>query len=502
MALAVSAGSGGIPSASAAVTTTSTSPVSKALDYLVSCQRPDGGFAEKGATASDDKLTAWTIIALSSAGQDPNAWKVSGHSPVEFLRSQSAKWSSVTDWSRTTLAVLASGEDPRSFGGVNLVAKIVDERNDHGAAGDSFGPDINTHVWALIALQATGEETGRGVSWLLSEQNQDSGWGSAPDVASSDPINTAIALQALIACGQNNASLGVTRGIAYLDWAQKTDAGFGEANSTAWAIQALNAAGVSPSDSAWKKGSATPVSTLNSLVRTDGSIGYAASKNPLLTMVQAIPALSSKPFPVALRGWRAGAAFRGAPVVSLVTPAVAASKSTVVRLSLSDAGTGINTGTLKVEVDGKSAEAKLSGSSVSVGPVSVSKGSHRITVSVADHAGNAIDKQEFKFQASTTAVSASAVSAGTAATFPSQPTTRTGTFKFPGPKSNDPVLSSSTTKEPEATRTIRASKRPAEPEKKPSPIIPLAIGATTALAVVTSGTWMFVRRRKKPSPAE
>jgi prenyltransferase beta subunit len=99
----------------------------------------------------------------------------------------------------------------------------------------------------------------------------------------------------------------VARAVAYLRRAQNPDGGFpeqpgGESNaqSTAWAVQGLDAAAVNVS--AFKRaGSRSPLGYLQSLVAPNGSVRYSrtSAQAPVWVTAQALTALAGKPFPVA-----------------------------------------------------------------------------------------------------------------------------------------------------------------------------------------------------------
>jgi hypothetical protein len=91
----------------------------------------------------------------------------------------------------------------------------------------------------------------------------------------------------------------IDRGVAFLRRHQNADGGFeltldrgSDAQSTAWAIQALLAAGRSPGQAAFRY--------LARLRRTDGSYRYNARyvTTPLWVTAQVLPALARKPFPL------------------------------------------------------------------------------------------------------------------------------------------------------------------------------------------------------------
>ena len=385
----------------------------KALDYLHARQNSDGGFAEKGA-ASSDALTAWTMVAIASAGEDCSAWKPASASPADYLSHQSAKWKTTADYARTVLAVVAAGKDPRSFAGVDLVARLRADARDHGDAGDQLGPYVNSHVWAMIALKAAGQApTAREVKWLLSEQNTDGGWGWAPGLAS-DTNDTAAAMQALAAAGQSVNSPAVTAAVTYLRSRQLKDGGFAysgtaasDANSTAWVVQGLLAAGQSPSS--WSKSAHTPLSWLTKNQAADGSERYSATanSNALLVTVQAIPALRGKSLPVA-PPQSPVAPPSWLPSVAPVWPArgatVSWSATSTLRFSVSDgAGVGVSPSAVTVRVDGVGVKPVVSGAQATVRLASVSSGAHTIKLVATDRAGNSSTVADWRFTVASSA---------------------------------------------------------------------------------------------------
>jgi hypothetical protein len=395
----------------------------KALDYLHARQNSDGGFAEKGA-ASSDALTAWTMVAIASAGEDCSAWKQGSASPVDYLSHQSAKWKTTADYARTVLAVAAASKDPRSFAGIDLVARLRADARDHGDAGDQLGPYVNSHVWAMIALKAAGQTpTAREVKWLLGEQNSDGGWGWAPGIAS-DTNDTAAAMQALAAAGQSASSSAMIAAVAYLRSRQLKDGGFAysgtgasDANSTAWVVQGLLAAGKSPAS--WSKSGGDPLSWLTKNQTADGSERYSAtaSSNALLVTVQAIPASRGKSFPVAppqspvvSPSWL--------PSVAPEWPArgatVSWSTTSTLRFRVSDGvGVGVSPNAVTVRVDGVVVKPVVSGAQATVRLASVSPGAHAIKLVATDRAGNSSTVADWHFTvASSAAASASPSIAG------------------------------------------------------------------------------------------
>ena len=275
--------------------------VEKALEYLKGRQQTDGGFAEPGRDSSD-QLTGWVVCAIAAAGEDPNSWRVTGKSPLDYLSSHAGDWTTLGDLERSCLAVCSAGADPRSFGGRNLVAEISAQIKGDGHLGDM----INDHCWGLIALAAAGEPIPEGCrNWLVSMQNIDGGFSFAPESAS-DPDDTGAAIQALIAAGESPGGNAMERATFFLRFCQSSDGGFcwqsnsSNVASTAWAVQGLSAAGEDPDSTAWSKSGKTPLDFLRDMQQADGHIRYsdASDANPAWMTAEAVPALLKKPFPL------------------------------------------------------------------------------------------------------------------------------------------------------------------------------------------------------------
>jgi hypothetical protein len=115
--------------------------------------------------------------------------------------------------------------------------------------------------------------------------------------------DTGAALQAIAAAGRRSSRV-VTRAIAYLRKAQHSDGGFGQmavgdsnAQSTAFAVQGLVAAGRNPRK--WKR-TRTPIEYLKSLQAADGSVrdSRTSSQTPVWVTAQALNALEAKAYPL------------------------------------------------------------------------------------------------------------------------------------------------------------------------------------------------------------
>jgi len=226
--------------------------VADAQEYLRSCQRDNGGFAEEGRETNPG--TSWfATMAIIAAGEDPENWTVNGTSAADYWTSEEAESDGTAEIARMVTLIVALGEDPRDFAGTDYMALI---RERMGADGH-FGDHIYTHYWGMFALVAAGENATLPAEWLKGQQNDDGGFGWTPGVES-DPDDTAASIMALIAAGEPADSAPIQDALAYLDEEQMEDGGFNfggtstsNVASDAWVIQALAAAGEDPSQ--WEK---------------------------------------------------------------------------------------------------------------------------------------------------------------------------------------------------------------------------------------------------------
>jgi hypothetical protein len=295
----------------------------KALAWLATKQNADGGFSDGFSPKSGVGPTSDAIVAIAAAGQDAGAWKKNGVSPLNYLEEKvhAGQVTKPGDIAKIILATVATGANPRSVSGVDLVAKL----NGLHKAG-SFGGTLYEDALAVLALANAGQRAPEDVTArLIAAQTKDGAWAFTGDTAAvaGDTNTTALVVQALIATGHRDA---IGRALDYFRRTQNDDAGWPyqvpsaygtetDANSTANVIQALIAAGESLSN--WgKAGRSDPLGALITLQDAKtGAFNYQASQPGanLLATLQAIPALK-------------GVTFVHVPVVhaSSATPAAAA----------------------------------------------------------------------------------------------------------------------------------------------------------------------------------
>jgi hypothetical protein len=238
-----------------------TDPAAGAAGWLAR-QLTDGDHLEtefSGTKYPDQGLTIDAVLAFVAAD-------VAGASvtkAVDWLTSPSNVSGYIGDGAAESyvggtakLAYLATvlGEDPTSFGGVDLVARLGDRLDASGQYKDksAFGEFSNVfgQALAILALSRTpgGAPTGA-VQFLAGVQCADGGFPVFYGPCDTgDPDGTAMAVQALLAGGDpTTAAEGLTWLLARQDGVSGGFAGTGtgglNANSTALAAQALRASG-------------------------------------------------------------------------------------------------------------------------------------------------------------------------------------------------------------------------------------------------------------------
>ena len=210
------------------------------------------------------------------------------------------------DIERTILALRAAGRSPRSVGGRDLVAELARGRRADG----SFSGLVNQTSFAILALRAAGraarDRTVRAAAgWVASQHNADGGFNFAGRGGRSGVDDTAAALQALVAAGKRRTKT-VARAAAFLAARQNSDGGLplqpgddSNAQSTAWTVQALVAAGRDP-ERLRRRGARSPLAYIRSLQSTSGAVRYSrtSTASPVWVTAQALTALARRPFPI------------------------------------------------------------------------------------------------------------------------------------------------------------------------------------------------------------
>ena len=253
----------------------------------------DPGTADLSATAN-------SILALASANTGAST-AAAGLSYMESNVDAYVSQDGADGPGQLALLILdahALGVDPTSFGGTNLVTRLMATEEMSGSNDGLFGTksqvrDFQAGVFdqglALAALAATGDTKGSAIksaeSWLLHQQCADGGWtsyesknnpcnGSPADFEGPDTNSTALAIEGLAAEGDLSGAAD-SNAHSFLVHAQDSDGGWGyepnttktpgstDPDSTALVIQAILALGDSPTKAPFTT-NANPVAVLES----------------------------------------------------------------------------------------------------------------------------------------------------------------------------------------------------------------------------------------------
>ena len=172
----------------------------------------------------------------------------------------------------------------------------------------AYSRETGFHLWAVLGAQALGDAVpDAAIQSVLDRAQPDGGWEWSAGWGA-DTNTTALAVQALRAAGLPTDDPAIQAAVAFLRTAQAADGGFvydpasaesgSDVNSTAYAIQALIAAGEDPAGETWRVEGISPLDYLLNAQLADGSFEWqpGTGVNPLSTQ-QAATALLGATFP-------------------------------------------------------------------------------------------------------------------------------------------------------------------------------------------------------------
>ncbi len=282
----------------------------RGLGWVASQQQADGSFAGFNPGATID-----AVIAIAAAGRNPNDFAVGSNTPVTYLAAQAPTYATQGASAAGKLAVgaVAGRGNPRSFGGVDLVAAI--EGLYQPAAGQYGGGGTWDQAFAILGLRAARQSVPvAAVQRLIDIAADGGGWGFSANASDADVDSTGLVLQALAAAGVGLDDAAVQAGLGFLRSSQNEDGGFpgftGDTDpaSTGLALQGLAAYGQDPRSLAWttwiSDGSAsaltlrTAAETLLALQTPDGGFpGFSGPNDPFSTY-SALAGIAGQPLPV------------------------------------------------------------------------------------------------------------------------------------------------------------------------------------------------------------
>jgi hypothetical protein len=271
------------------------------LEWLRSQQSPvDGGYGSMGGTVE-------TMMAIGANNIAGATWQVDGgKQPLStYSRIQQTKFARDGVAFAGKLAVAIAAADG-CWG-----RRTVQPSHFYSETMSAYSSDSGSNAWAILGALSMSEtipaeaiETLQASITISGGWEWQAGWGP-------DSNTTSLAIQALVAAGEPISASEVISGLAFLKSTQQADGGFAydapaqygsDANSTAYAVQALAAAGEDPQSDRWSIGGVNPISYLLGLQAEDGGFAWQAGTDAnLLATQQAIPALLGRPYPIAVK---------------------------------------------------------------------------------------------------------------------------------------------------------------------------------------------------------
>lgn len=275
-----------------------------ALDWLAA--QGAGGSAFGGPAG-----TVETLLAIGANHLEPAAWPAPG-----APQSLAGAALGLAPYSHTSAAAAGKSTAALAAAGLCLPPTAAAPSVFYSPTLGLYSEQSGANAWALLGTLAAGEMVPPAAISGLADQALDSGgWEWSPGWGA-DTNSTALALQALLAAGEPVTAAVVTNGLAYLKSAQNDDGGFAyalaagvrgpsDANSTAYVVQALAAAGQDARSTTWTKSGSDPFDYLLSLRQPDGSFAWQAQSGPnQLATQQVIPALLGRPLPLGIGAGR------------------------------------------------------------------------------------------------------------------------------------------------------------------------------------------------------
>lgn len=172
-----------------------------AADYLVSQLVDNNHLNSTVSGLADTGLTADGLIGIADSQSNATA----ANAINEWLQTQAASESSSGTMAKIAIAASAMGEDPKNYGGVDLIRRLMDQTaNNGGNFGDPFAQAL-----VILAMSRAGEEVpDEIVAELLTMQyadGKDKGgfYFTSDDDEFVDIDTTGVAVQALMYVGDH-----------------------------------------------------------------------------------------------------------------------------------------------------------------------------------------------------------------------------------------------------------------------------------------------------------
>ena len=271
--------------------------------YLLAAEHADGGFGPAPGSPSSQLYAGWVALGLAAAGENPADVGRGGHSLLGYIQAGVGSATDPGSVERTILVARAAGVSARSFGGRDLVSTLARDVRSNGSVSNQ----VNLTAFAVLAFRAADVALPPGMlGWMVRQQDSDGGFNFGTRGGLSDADDTGAVLEALAGADGTGSAHARARAIRYLRGQQDGDGGFpampgagSNAQSTAFAVQGLVAAGVDPGS--LRRRGASPLDYLRGLIAPDGHVRYSrgVDQTPTWVTAEALLALDSRPLPLA-----------------------------------------------------------------------------------------------------------------------------------------------------------------------------------------------------------
>ena len=282
--------------------------IQKAIGWLHTQQCNDGSFGFRrpdGSCQPSASGTADVVYVLALAGEDPTgaAWTVGGKNPLDALAKLAPNYvfDDAGQAGKVARAVALAGGNPRSFGGLDLIATI---QAAYDPVTGRYDPELlYRHTLAIEGLMRSQVAVpAAAFQALAAAQLPGGGWFWRFDGAKADVDTTGRVLQLLASQASLNKSASFIRAARYL-FAEEEAGGWGvsylpgppNANSTALAIAGLRAAGYDPQSQCFRRSGLGGVDLLLTYQEPSGAFVYirqpGREESRLMATVDALNAL-------------------------------------------------------------------------------------------------------------------------------------------------------------------------------------------------------------------
>jgi hypothetical protein len=264
--------------------------VQKAIAWLQTQQLAEGGFGGPSKQPVP-AITSDVVYALALAGEDVDGplWTKGGVSALDALAKMAPGYigGDAGQAGKVARAAAEAGENPRSFGGMDVIA-VIEQAYDP-ATGRYHPSFLFRQTLAMEGLRVAGEPVpAKAYEALRAGQLAGGGWAwafpSQTQTPTADTDSTGRVLQTLAAESQGKCDIDFIAAVSYLTRTQHNDATWsdlpsktdGNSNSTALAVGGLRSVGRDPAAPPFVRGGRSAVQALLAFQEPSGAFVYTA----------------------------------------------------------------------------------------------------------------------------------------------------------------------------------------------------------------------------------